>query len=217
MCGGCPREIPPEREACLYCGWSEKKETTRTAPLEESLHHAGGTVGPFVISAVLLGGIGLLMIYYAIGFEKPAHAIAGGGLLVIGPALAAVQLVRRNFQWVRVLPEKGLELAGGRIVPWGAIGRVERYVGPLHYKHGADTFLPMFAGGWGKGGRALGCAVIPVSFLYFVFIPVIAVIWPWCSKMTVRLKTGEELVWKDLERDDEFDHALRRKVGNAAR
>jgi hypothetical protein len=203
----------------MICGWTKDQALQKIADVgkvRKETFRSGGTLWPFLASAFMLTGLaGLVacMGWTDAGFrpdERVAIWLTIGTLLFLGPVLCGVQLLRRKLLWVHVDPEKGIETPRGGTVPWAGIATIERYPGAFAYK---DT-LEQMSGQMPQGVAAyrLGCAVIPVLVIYFVFLPVIAVLSPWHDRVTITLQNGDRIILRDLEDSDRFTRMVRYKI-----
>jgi hypothetical protein len=113
---------------------------------------------------------------------------------------------------VTVSREEGLILSSGRRVAWGSIQSVDQHAAP--FRGGID---------WGNNSSSLpwGCLwglaiVAALAILYYVFLPVLALLSPWQPRVIVGLRDGEDLVFRDLESDDEFVRGVRDGIESAS-
>ena len=203
---------------CVYCGWTKDEALRRigeAGKLQTETFRSGGTLWPFVGSSVLLGGLGLLGAWMELkGGPHPDAFLSWiliAACLFLGPALCAVQILRRNLLWVRLDPERGLEMPGRGLIPWNRIASVDRYPGLLSYKDALEQLSGQLP--HGAAAYRLGCAVVPALVMALVFLPVIVVLSPWHDRVTIVLTSGERIVLRDLDGSERFSRQARYKVG----
>jgi hypothetical protein len=133
-------------------------------------------------------------------------ALGTRAVLSLGPCSFGAHVVRCWRLRITVDPDQGLVLGGGRRVPWEEIESVDYREGLFRdeaaiFPHAED--VPS-----GKGG-ALGCAFLVLgigarALLHLVVLPSLSLLSPCHSRVIARLKSGEALVFRDVEHDEEL-------------
>lgn len=209
-CPECSHAIRGNFPHCIYCGWTKDQaleEATAAGRIYERTFRCGATLWPFIVSAVLLGGIAVILGYAAFdrGFGNRTGVLFGvlaAGLFVIGPLLAVVQVVRRRLLRVRIDPKMGIEFHGFRLIPWNEVGSVDRYAGPFG---SLEAELR-------DRNRWAALFLAPHVLLVVSLVAIFAVISPWHPRVTITLKSGAKLTLHDLEDSETFARLVRYKI-----
>ncbi|HEX7899260.1 MAG TPA: hypothetical protein VF950_15950 [Planctomycetota bacterium] len=206
---------------CVYCGWTKDaalRKIAEAGKIQKETFRSGGTLWPFVASALILTGLAGLVAWASWkegaprGEELVIALVTIGSFLFLGPVLCAVQIARRNLIWIHVDPEKGLEMPRRGVVAWTRILSIDRYPGAFEYKN----TLEQLAGQMPQGlvvAYKYGCLIVFALLIYTVFLPVIVVLSPWGDRVTLVLDNGERVVLRDLEDSDRFTRMVRYKIG----
>jgi hypothetical protein len=218
VCGKCGRTLVGEVSRCVYCGWTKDQALQRIADagkVQKETFRSGSTVWPFLASAFILTGLAGLVAMSGVrnaSDHREVFMLWGtmGALLFFGPVLCSVQLLKRKLIWVHVDPENGIKTATGRWIPWDRIASIQRYPGAFAYKDNLEQLSGQMP--HGTVAYRFGCAILPVLVIYFVFLPVIAVLSPWHDRVTIILKNDERIILRDLEDSDRFTRMVRYKI-----
>jgi hypothetical protein len=188
-------------------------------------YRPGATIWPFVAWTLIAVGGAYVAEHHA-RFLPPddprrwTFHLIFWGCMVIGPLAFGAHLLRRALTSVTVSPDRGLILSSGRTVGWGSIQSVDQRAAPFRgglNLGGAGDSLPWGCLWVGGEGCIWGLAIVAVlAIAYYVFLPVLILLSPWQPRVVVRLRNGEDLVFRDLEGDDEFVHSLRDGIAAAA-
>ena len=154
----------------------------------------------------------------------------GTALLVLGPTVLSVYLVRARKVWVGVDPGQGIVVSGSKVIPWEEISRIERRRPKFRRTTGPAVIPDKNA-----VGRAVGCvdpgcgggcvdvaslgeafaviglilaALVAIWFLVMVvvplfLVPLIEVFAPFGDRIKIEWR-GRSLVLRDLRDADEF-------------
>lgn len=172
----------------------------------------------------------------ALRIEEIAGAVL---LLVVGPAVLAVYLIRAELVWVSIEPARGVLVRGKRLIPWESIVRIERRRPKLRRKAGPAEMpeLPRRLKDWKPEGCAdpgcliavgegwlIGLAFVAVLLALFVavwlvgfvlvpliVVPVIEVLAPFGDRVRI-VTLGRSLLLRDLREADEFVARAREHV-----
>lgn len=192
--------------------------------------HAGSLIvwaALCVVTAVVL--------YMHSGHLVPGRALRAGeragaaALLVFGPLAVAAYLLRARFVWVGVDGDRGIVVAGDRLIPWKEIVRIERRKPLLRDTAGpakARSF-PERASWLGGCADPAGClageaalivlgvivlalALVVAFWLVFfvlipvVLVPVLEVFLPVGDRVRIVTRKGRGLLLRDLRDADDF-------------
>lgn len=213
-CLRCGRTLSPDRGTCLVCGWTPGVPAPpREAGVFAETFRSGAQLPVCAFAMVLFGLPAILLGRELLGRTAPPDGRLGSaallvGLLMLGPVPFLVQLLRR-WRWIRIDPDRGLVTSAGRLVPWEAVLEVEHRRAPFRRSNaGADALR----GAGFREAYAIGCFYVLLMFLGWVVLPVLGLLSPWHARVVVRLKSGERLVYRDLENDEHFKHVVNRRL-----
>ena len=210
VCEGCSREMRGENAWCVYCGWTPEGAGPSHAPeVQTEKFRSGARLTPFVVSTAIFGPLAIIVA--SAGGTNPWAISFTLLLLLLGPVVFAIQLNRRLRSWVRVVPERGIQLPNESTIPWESIARVERHVGALSRLASFESVAPKLPGGF--LGQQMAVGTLPLLLVYFLVFPAVSVLSPWHSRVIVHLKNGERMVYHDLENAERFERFLGYKVG----
>lgn len=210
-CPQCNRLFSGDRTPCPGCGWTKAPMTDDAGKVLAETFRCGGTVWPFVFSGILMTAAAIIVAWAGWGHGRARTALFAGTLLLLGPGLAIVQILRHRLLWVRIDPARGIDTPGSGLVPWQAIASVEEYAGLFNYRHTIESISGQISN---RGLMYfLGCLYVPVVILMVIFLPVLSVISPWHARVTIILKNGGRILLRDLEAPERFIRMLRYKIG----
>lgn len=187
-------------------------------------YRPGATIWPFFFWTLIAVGGAYFAEHHAL--VLPPHDprrwvfhLVFWGCMVLGPLAFGAHLLRRALISVTVSREQGLILSNGRRVAWASIQSVDQRTAPfrggLNLGDSTDA-LPWGCFWVGGEGCIWGLALMAAfAILYYVFLPVLALLSPWQPRVVVRLRDGESLVFRDLEEADEFVGSVRDGIGAA--
>jgi hypothetical protein len=183
----------------------------------------GKSLYPLLLWAAA-ASMGALMLWH-VGLTSPLRLGLFAALLLLGPVAAGAHAVRCRFQRVALLPAAGLVFRGGRTLAGESVRSVERR--PAAFDRDR---LPWLLTGHGSGSDELdGMLRHPAILflqlaglaLWFLLLPVLALLSPWRARVTLRLKDGAPVVLEDLDDDVDFERlvkvALKGATGRTAR
>jgi hypothetical protein len=191
----------------------------------EKTYRPGATIWPFFAWTLIAVGGAYLAEHHA-RFLPPddprrwTFHLIFWGCMVIGPLAFGAHFLRRTLTSVTVSPDQGLILSNGRQVRWESIQSVDQRAAPfrggLNLGDAGDT-VPWGCLWVGGEGCIWGLAIVAaLAIAYYVFLPVLILLSPWQPRVVVRLRDGEDLVFRDLEEDDDFARRIRLGIGAPA-
>jgi hypothetical protein len=159
---------------------------------------------------------------------RDEEILAGATLLVLGPVVLALYLIRARLVTVSVSPEEGIRVREAYVIPWDQIYRIERRR-PLFRKSTGPAQIPEMPQGAEGCANFGGCAdpgcagsageilagvgillavLAALWFLFFVFVPllvvpILEVFAPFGDRIILEAR-GRRLVLRDLREADEF-------------
>jgi hypothetical protein len=167
---------------------------------------------------------------------RAEEVLAGVGLLILGPAVLTVYLLRARMVWVSIDDGRGIVVSGGSVIAWEDILQVQRKrpsfrkgSGPAEvgtFEPGAVTGgLSDVTGGCVDAGCFLGigefavagmilfAALFAVWLLCFVavpllLLPLLEVLAPFGDRIRIVSRRRGTLVLRDLRDADEFVRRL---------
>lgn len=190
----------------------------RTRASTVKMYRAGATFWPFLIWALAAGTGAVFAEREALARPPGLHRWTFHGLfaagLLLGPISFAVQWARRCLVRVKLDPSQGLILAGDRLLPWSEIEGIEHRPAPL--KGFASFIDPSELGEIGHVPASVAAPVVLLHSLltifYYLLLPPLTILSPWHPRVTVLLRDGGRLVFRDLERDGEFVFRVRKGI-----
>jgi hypothetical protein len=140
------------------------------------------------------------------------------GCMILGPLAFLAHFVRSRLTNVTVAPDQGLILSGGQRISWGSIRSVDHHASPLKGSRPLDSISDVGDAPWGclafsGEGCILGLGLMAAfMIIYYVLFPVLCLLSPWSPRVVVHLRSGEDLVFRDLEGDADFVSMVRQGV-----
>jgi hypothetical protein len=185
-----------------------------------------------IVWTILCTATALVLFYHSHKIVSRAlrteEILAGVALLIFGPAALAAYLLRARRVWVSVDQIRGIVVAGGRVIPWEEVLRVDRRRPAFRKSSGPIQVPEMGAsdalGSAGSGCLNFGClagvgeifagllllvaAVYVLWLLIFVVIPLVALVVlevfaPFGDRIRI-VTRGRTIVLHDLSDADEF-------------
>lgn len=219
FCPRCNKVLDPGDLRCGGCGWTrapERQPFADTWLVQQETFRTGSTVLPFISSGLILGFLAFLIAMVEINdrYHSATPWFFVVFLAIYGPVISTVQIIRHYAVWVRIEPDRGLVLSGGRTIAWREISHIDHYAGVFSY---SDRFGRGMSGHAAAAAIKLSCIAVPALLLWYVFLPVLLVLSPWHARVTVTLSGGGKVMLRDLARSRDFCMKVNSKISAPGR